>query len=100
MDRNCKDGGFLVCVCEDIPCKELKMFKMPNDIENVFIELNLLKNKSFRCGCYHSPSQNDQCFFNSTGNAFDKYSQFYQTFLPIRNFNAEDSELRISQFLY
>ena len=52
------------------------------------------------CGCYHPPNQNDQYFFNNLGNALDKYSQDYERFLLIGDFNAEDTEPCLSEFLY
>ena len=53
------------------------------------------------CGCYHPPSQDDQYFFNHLGNALGKYTQSYDDrFLLICDFNAEDSEPCLSEFLH
>ena len=100
LDRNRNGGGILIYVWEDIPSKELKLHKMPSDIESLFVELNLFKTKWLVCGCYHPPSQPDQYFFDNIGNALDKYSQYYEKFLLAGDFNAEDSETCLSQFLY
>ena len=51
------------------------------------------------CGCYHPPTIDDQYFFNHLGNALDKYTQNYDRFLLIIQFNAEDSEQLLSEFL-
>ena len=45
FDRNRKGGGVMVFIREDIPCKELFLHKLPNDIEGIFLELNLRKSK-------------------------------------------------------
>lgn len=51
------------------------------------------------CGCYHPPTIDDQYFFNHLGNVLDKYTQNYDRFLLIVQFNAEDSEQLLSEFL-
>ena len=45
MDRNRNSGGVLIYVREDIPSKELKKHIFPDDIEGIFIEVNLRKIK-------------------------------------------------------
>ena len=45
MDRNRNGGGVLIYVREDIPSKELKKHIFPDDIEGIFIEVNLRKIK-------------------------------------------------------
>ena len=44
-DRNSHGGGLLFYIRDDIPCKEIKTQKLPNDIEGIFIEINLRSNK-------------------------------------------------------
>ena len=100
LDRNRNGGGVIIYIREDIPRKQINNFKIHDDIENIFIEVNLYKTKWLMCGCYHPPNQNDQYFFNNLGNALDKYSQDYERFLLIGDFNAEDTEPCLSEFLY
>ena len=45
FDRNRNGGGVLIYVREDIPSKPLTDLKLPHDIEGIFVELNLRKNK-------------------------------------------------------
>ena len=80
LDRNRNGGGVIIYIREDIPSKQINNFKIHDDIENIFIEVNLYKTKWLMCGCYHPPNQNDQYFFNNLGNALDKYSQDYERF--------------------
>ena len=42
LDRNRNGTGVLIYICKDVPNKELKSH-LPNDIEGMFIELNLIK---------------------------------------------------------
>ena len=44
-ERNSNGGGILMYVRDDIPCKEIKTHKLPDDIEGMFIEINLRKKK-------------------------------------------------------
>ena len=63
FDRNRNGGGVFIYLGEDIPDRELKIHNTPEDIESIFIEINLIKTKWLFCGCYHPPSQSDQYFF-------------------------------------
>ena len=71
---------------------------VPTDIETIFLEINLRKSKWLLCGCYHPPSQSDDYFFPNVGKSLDKYS-YYDKFILIGDFNAEDSEPILSDFL-
>ena len=100
FDRNRNGGGVFIYVREDIPSRELKIHNTPEDIESIFIEINLIKTRWLFCGCYHPPSQSDQYFFENIGKALDKYSKHYDKFMLVGDFNAEESEPCLSQFLY
>ena len=99
FDRNRNGGGVFIYVREDIPSRELKIHNTPEDIESIFIEINLIKTRWLFCGCYHPPSQSDQYFFENIGKALDKYSK-HDKFMLVGDFNAEESEPCLSQFLY
>ena len=77
FDRNRNGGGVLIYVPEDIQSKPLMGHKLPHDIEGIFVELNLRKNKWLLFGSYHPPSQSDEYFFNHVKNGLDIYSKFY-----------------------
>ena len=78
LDRNRNGGGILIYVREDIPSKELKRHTFPNDIEGIFIEINIRKQKWLVLGTYHPPSQPDMYYFHQLGNALDIYNQIYE----------------------
>ena len=100
FDRNRNGCGVFIYVQEDIPSRELKTRNTPEDIESIFIEINVIKTRWLFCGCYHPPSQSDQYFFENIGKALDKYSKHYDKFMLVGDFNAEESEPCLSQFLY
>ena len=98
--RNRNRGCVFIYVREDIPSRQLKIHNTPENIESIFIEINLIKTKWLFCGCYHPPSQSDQYFFENIGKTLDKYSKHYDNFMLVGDFNAEESEPCLSQFLY
>ena len=44
----------------------------PEDVESIFIKINLIKTKWFFCGCYYPPGQSDQYIFENIGKTLDK----------------------------
>ena len=66
---------------EDIPCKLLNLHRFPDDIEGLFLEVNLRKTKILLFAKYYPPRQHDKCYFQCIGNALDVYSPKYEKFL-------------------
>ena len=99
MNRNRFGGGILIYIREGIPTKQLKLHTFPSDIEGMFIELNLRKTKWLLYGTYHPPEQDDKYFFDCLGKALDIYSNKYDKFLLIGDFNAEVGETHLDNFL-
>ena len=99
LDRNRNGGGLMIFVKEDIPNKLLIKHNFPDDIEDLFIELNFRKSKWVLFGTYRPPAQSDQYFFNCVDKALDTYSK-YDNFLLAGDFNAEEHEPCLSTFLY
>ena len=85
-------GGNLVYTREGNPSKILKKAFLSDDIEGIFIELNVRKHKSLLCATYHLPNQKHDHFFNHLGKAIDIYHQTYDKFLLIDDFKAEDAD--------
>ena len=57
LDRNRNGRRVILYVREDIPSKFLRKHLFPNDIEGIFVEINLRKSKWPLFGTYHPPSQ-------------------------------------------
>ena len=92
FDRNRNGGGILIYISEELASKQLFKHTFDNAIEGIFIEVNLRKCKWLIFGTYHPPSQSDEFYFENVSNALDIYTQSYDKFLLIGDFNAEDSE--------
>ena len=57
------------------------------------------KTKWLIVGCYHPPSQNDNYFFCHLSKALDSLNSNYEKFLLVGDFNSEDHETEITNFL-
>ena len=99
FDRNRFGGGVIIYVREDIPCRLLRKYELPNDIEAIFLELNFRKSKWLLLGSYHPPSQNDDYYFRWIGSAFEYYNTKYDKCLLAGDFNAEVDESTMNGFL-
>ena len=65
----------------------------------MFLEINLRKTKWLLYGTYHPPSQDDKYFFDHLGKALDIYSEKYDKFLLVGDFNAQEGESCLDTFL-
>ena len=99
FDRIRLGGGIIVYVRDDIPSKQLTRHKFPEDREGIFIEVNLRKTKWLISGAYRPPSQSAQYFFKHVGFALDTYRQSYDKFLFAGDFNVENNEPVLLEFL-
>ena len=99
LDRNKDGGGVMIFASEDTLSKLVSKHTFPDDIEGIFIEINLRKTKWLFLGTYHPPNQPDDYFFKVVGNALDQYLKSYKKFLLLGDFNAEDTEPILSEFL-
>ena len=99
LDRNRYGGGILIYIREGIPTRLLNFHAFPCDIEGMFLEINLRKTKWLLYGTYHPPGQEDKYFFDCLGKALDTYSNKYNKFLLAGDFNAEEGEPNLDNFL-
>ena len=100
QDRNRFGGGILIYIREGIPNKLISKHTFPDDIEGIFVEINLRNIKWLLFGTYHPPSQFDQYYFENLSKALDIYSEHYEKFILTGDFNAEDKEPILNNFLY
>ena len=94
-DRTSMGGGLMVFIREHIPAKFLKISQQ---IEGIFIELNMKGNK-WLLSCIYNP--NGQCskdFFIHLDNELDIYFSKYDSILIVGDFNQEDHEANIKDF--
>ena len=99
-DRDQHVGGVMIFAREDISSKLLVKDSLPDDIEVLFVEINLRKTKFLLLGGYHPPSQPDHYFFDNINHALDLYRVTYDKIFLTGDFNAKESETCLSDFLY
>ena len=103
LDRNQAGGGIMIYVREGIPCKALLKHNFTERLEGLFIEINLRKRKLLLFGTYHSThpdyGMKDYDYFKQVGLALDVYSN-YDSFLLTGDFNIEEDERYLKDFLY
>ena len=75
MDRNEQGGGVMIYVREDIPSERLTRHNLHENVEAIFVEINLRKNKILLVGTYHSTNADygttDELFFKQMTLALD-----------------------------
>ena len=66
-DRNSFEGGVIIFVREDIPCRELFAHMTPFNIEGIFLEINLRKSKWLLFGGYNPSKSSITDFLKQLG---------------------------------
>ena len=99
LDRDKNGGGIMIFIREDIPSKILQNHNLPEHIEAVPIEVNLRKTKFLFLAIYHPPSQSKKYFLECLTKILDKYSHLYEKILTAGDFNIQESEPDLNEFL-
>ena len=99
LDRNANGGGLLVYVRCDIPSHRLHSFKFPDGIECISFEINLRKKIWVLFSVYRPPTQSQDYLLENLGRALDHYSENYENFMFIGDFNMTETEEQLKNFL-
>ena len=101
-DRNTDGGGVMIYVREDIPSQE-KEHGLPSKVEAILVEINLRKSKFLLMGTYHSTHKTygttDVVFLQNISTVLDRYSSSYEKFLIAGDFNMQEGEECLDDFL-
>ena len=103
-DRDGLGGGVMIYVREDIPSDILLKHKIDDNIEIIFIEINLRKMKLLLIAAYNSPTTKyrkpDSEFFIQIAHALDVYSGYDKFVLAgDLNINAFDGNEDLDDFM-
>merc|ERR1712074_25138 len=83
------DGGrTMIYVREDVPNKKLTRHTFKDNIEGIFVELNIKKYKILVLGTYRPPNSNKLDYFNNISNSLDLYLPKYEKFVLLGDFNV------------
>ena len=102
-DRNRNGGGVMIYVREDIPSDILIKHRSIENVEAIFVEINLRKNRLLLVGTYHSTHKKygttDQTFFSEIGLALDVYTNRFDKFLLAGDFNIDADDDTLEEFM-
>ena len=96
FDRNCRGGGIILYVREDIPSKLLSVENRP--IEGFYLEINLRKKKWLLCGTYNPHRNNIGNHLDSLSKFLALYSSANDNYIVIRDFIREVDSKEMSSF--
>ena len=98
LDRNANGGGILIYVRSDITCKELKDHTPVENLEGIFLELNLKKSKWLLFGGYNPNKDYIVHFTQGLGAILDHYMSKYDNFILLGDFNSEMGDNTMAAF--
>ena len=99
LDKNANGGGILVYVQSDIPSYQVNSFKFSTGMECISFEINLRKKKWMLFSVYRPPTQSQDYLFENLGRALDQYTDNYENFMFIGDFNMTETEQQLTNFL-
>ena len=79
----------MLYIRQDIPSKSLTEIKLDNEIENIFIDINLRSKKWLISGSYNPKMSNIKNHLQEIGKGLDYYFSKYENFIVLGDFNAE-----------
>ena len=98
LDRDKHGGGVLIYISENVVSKELKWPSKPKDVECIFLEINLRKQKWILMGGYNPKKESISYFLDHVSHYLDKQMTNYDNLLILGDFNSEMSEKKMSDF--
>ena len=98
LDRNRNGGGLLIYIRSGIAAHHRTSFKYTDDFECLTVEVTVNK-KWVLFGVYRPPVQPLQTFLDNLGKCIDLYSPKYDKFMMFGDFNAEESEDKVSNLM-
>ena len=100
LDRNANGGGVMIYVFYLIPCNQVEFLSRPNDVEGIFLELNLRNAKWFLMGGYNRSKHTISYFLNHISNNLDNRMGNYDNFilLLLSYFNSMMIESQMLDF--
>ena len=99
-DRNIHGVGLLLYIRDDIPCKQIKSYALPGDIECIFVEIKL-RNKKYIIvggGGYNPHRDSTSYFLSHIGKALEELLDNYDNIILLGDFNSSQEEQCMNDF--
>ena len=90
-DRNSQGGGLIIYIRDDIPSKEIKVKNLPSDIEGIFIDVIIGKNKWLLMGGYNPQKEKISYYLSHVSKVIDKCMRNYDNIILLGDFNVATS---------
>ena len=98
LDRSSNGGGILLYVRDDIPSRLLTDYKIKDNLELFFVEVNIRK-KKWLLGCSYNPHKsNISNHLHHLNKGLDVYLKSYDNILIMGDLNSEVSENCLNGF--
>ena len=98
LDRSSNGGGILLYVRDDIPSRLLTDYKIKDNLELFFVEVNIRK-KKWLFGCSYNPHKNNiSNHLHHLNKDLDVYLNSFDNILIMGDLNSEDSENFLNGF--
>ena len=98
LDRCANGGGILLYVRDDISSCLLTEYKLQDNTECLFIEINIRKKKSLFCCSYNPNKNNISKHLHCLSKVLDTYISHYDTIMLLGDFNVESSDPVLNNF--
>ena len=98
QDTNINSGGVLIYVKEGIPCRQLKTNGGIDNLNGIFLEINLRKRKWLLFGGYNNCKHNINNFLKNISPTLDHYMCKLDNFILVGDYNSEISEKAMKEF--
>ena len=96
--RSSNGGGLLLYIKEDIPSRVSNNFVMPQNMECMFVEINIHKRKWLLCCSYNPNKNNIAGHLHHLKYALESYLTDYDNILVLGDLNSESSEPYLNDF--
>jgi len=87
-DRDSQGGGIIIYIREEIPSREIELQSNPEDLETLFIEINIRKTKWLLIAGYNPKKENISYFLNHVGVEIDKLLVNYGNIFMLGDLNS------------
>ena len=98
LDRCANGGGILLYVRDDISSCLLTEYKLQDNTECLFIEINIRKKKSLFCCSYNPNKNNISKHLHCLNKGLDTYINQCDTIMFLGDFNVESSDPVLNNF--
>ena len=98
LDRNTHGGVVMIYIREHLPCKLIQFSNKPNDIQGIFFELALRKNKWLLVGGYNPAKELISYFLDHVSKNLDITMSNYDNILILGDLNCTASDVPMKNF--